>query len=147
MTIKSPEDLAALAAKLRRITADPDKDPIRAALQKLGTVHFARFVFLENNSKLAVITTYDGDFETYIQDFVDEIGNEFNAILEHMKDAPPLPVQKNREKFLEYVRKNDLQALPGFFSAYPASSVLDIRAALRKAAAARDPKLGSAATV
>jgi hypothetical protein len=133
MTIKSPEDLAALVAKLKRVTEDPENDPIRLALDKLQTVHFARFVFLENKTRLAVITTYDGDFETYINDFVDEIGDVFNAILVHMEDAPALPVQKNRDAFLKYVDTNNLKALPGFYSAYPTSSVLDIRAALRRA--------------
>jgi hypothetical protein len=54
--------------------APPALNPIWAALTKLNIVHFARFVFLENNTKLAVITTYDGTFEDYINDFIDEIG-------------------------------------------------------------------------
>src|SRR6185436_10531688 len=110
-----------------------DKNPIWKALDKLKTVHFARFVFLDNNTKLAVITTYDGSFEDYINDFVDEIGDVFNALLAHMKDAPALPVQKNRQAFLEYVRQNDLRAIEPFYSAYPTVTVLDIHAALEQA--------------
>ena len=100
------------------------------ALNKLNTVHFARFVFLEQNTKLAVITTYDGSFEDYINEFVDEIGDVFNALLAHMADAPPLPVQQNRQAFLDYVKKNDLRAIEPFYSAYPKATVLDIHAAL-----------------
>ena len=100
------------------------------SLELLATVHFARFVFLENNTKLGVITTYDGSFDTYINEFVDEIGDVFNALLAHMSDAPPLPVQQNRQAFLDYVRKNDLRAIEPFFSAYPKATVLDIRAAI-----------------
>jgi hypothetical protein len=87
-------------------------------------------VFLENNTKLAVITTYDGSFEAYINEFIDEIGDVFNALLAHMSDASPLPVQQNRQAFLDYVRKNDLRAIEPFFSAYPKATVLDIRAAV-----------------
>ena len=131
MTIKSATDAQALAAMLHKIqSAPPDKNPIWVALTKLNTVHFARFVFLENKTKLAVITTYDGSFEDYINEFIDEIGDVFNALLAHMADAPPLPVQQNRQAFLGYVRANDLRAIEPFYSAYPKATVLDIKAAV-----------------
>ncbi|HEX5474004.1 MAG TPA: hypothetical protein VFX12_05010 [Vicinamibacterales bacterium] len=131
MTIKSAADSQALNALLQKIQSAPlDKNPIWAALTKLNTVHFARFVFLENNTKLAVITSYDGTFEDYINEFIDEIGDVFNALLAHMTGAPSLPVQKNRQAFLDYVRANDLRAIEPFFSAYPTATVLDIKAAL-----------------
>jgi len=134
MTIKSEADFGQLSALLQRMqSAPPDKNPIWTALNKLRTVHFARFVFLENNTKLAVITTYDGTFEAYINEFIDEIGDVFNALLAHMKDAAPLPVQQNRQAFLDYVRKNDLGAIEPFYSAYPQATVLDIQAALEQA--------------
>jgi hypothetical protein len=131
MTIKTTDDYNQLNALLQKIqTAPPDKNPIWIALNKLKTVHFARFVFLEKNTKLAVITTYDGSFEDYINEFVDEIGDVFNALLAHMVDAPPLPVQKNRQAFLKYVAENDLRGIEPFYSAYPKATVLDILSAL-----------------
>jgi hypothetical protein len=134
MKIKSPADTQALTALLQRIqSAPPDKNPIRVALDSLKTVHFARFVFLNDNTSLAVITTYDGSFEDYINEFVDSIGDVFNALLAHMDGAPPLPVQQNRQAFLDYVRANDLRAIEPFYSAYPRATVLDIQAALEEA--------------
>ena len=131
MSIKAPADFAQLSGLLQKIqSAPPEKNPIWLALTKLNTVHFARFVFLEHNTRLAVITTYDGSFDTYINEFIDEIGDVFNALLAHMSDAPPLPVQQNRQAFLDYVKKNDLRAIEPFFSAYPKATVLDIHAAL-----------------
>jgi hypothetical protein len=131
MTITSPADYTQLNGLLQQIqSAPPEKNPIRGALDKLKSVHFARFVFLANNTQLAVITTYDGSFDHYINDFIDEIGDVFNALLAHMKDAPPLPVQKNRDAFLAYVKANDLRCIEPFYSAYPTSTVLDIQAAL-----------------
>ena len=131
MTIKSAADAQILSALLQKMqSAPPDKNPIWTALNKLNTVHFARFVFLESNTKLAVITTYDGKFEDYINEFIDEIGDVFNALLAHMTDAPPLPVQQNRKAFLDYVRANDLRAIEPFYSAYPKATVLDIKAAM-----------------
>ena len=100
-------------------------DEVQQALNNLNTVHFARFVFL-NDRQLAVITTYDGSFLEYIDAFVDAIGGVFDQLLAHMADAPPLPVSANRQKFLDYVTKNDLTCLPPFYSAYPDLKVLDI---------------------
>jgi len=119
-----------IEALLNRIqAAPPDKNPIWVALDKLKTVHFARFVFLDK-TKLAVITTYDGSFDTYINEFIDEIGDVFNAVLQHMYGAPPIPVQQHRQAFLDYVRANDLRGLEPFYSAYPTATVVTILAAL-----------------
>ena len=133
MKIKSDADYQQLAGLLAHIQGlPPDKNPIWTALTKLGNVHFARFVFMESNTRLAVITTYDGTFEDYINEFIDAIGDIFNGLLAHMQDAPPLPVQHYRAEFLSYVRANDLRAIEPFFSAYPAATVLDIQAGLQK---------------
>ena len=96
MTIKSEASARELQGLLHKIqSAPPEKNPIWTALNKLNTVHFARFVFLENNTKLAVITTYDGSFEDYINEFIDEIGDVFNALLAHMagRVADPDPAE------------------------------------------------------
>lgn len=129
MKIKSPADYEQLNGMLRQMQSLPiAQNPIWNALQKIGTVHFARFVFLENNTRLAVITTYDGSFNKYINDFIDEIGDVFNALLAHMDGAPTLPVQANRDEFLDYVRANDMQDIAPFYSAYPTLTALDIEA-------------------
>lgn len=131
MPIRSAADAQALAALLHQIQNAPaEMNPVSRALNTLQTVHFARFVFMEADTRLAVITTYDGSFETYINDFIDAIGDVFNALLAHIGDAPPLPVQQHRAEFLAYVQSHDLRGLEPFYSAYPTATVLDIRAAL-----------------
>lgn len=134
MKIKSPADAAALKGMLTKFLSMPrNQNPIDVALDKLAKVHFARFVFLDNDSQLAVITSYDDAFDDYINDFVDVIGDIFNALLSHMADAPPLPVQQNRQAFLDYVRKNDLTSFGAFYSAYPTLGVKTILANARDA--------------
>lgn len=128
MQIKSEESYQALDQLLNQMESLPrDRNPIMVALDKLATVHFARFVFL-GRTQLAVITSYDGSFEDYINDFINEIGGIFNALLSHMADAPPLPVESNRKAFLDYVRRNDLRCVGTFYSAYPTLGVKTIRA-------------------
>lgn len=124
-----PEARAALRAEVEQLQALPrDRNPVITALDAIGTVHFARFVFLDDDERLAVITTYDGDFERYIMDFVDHIGPVFDMLLRHMVDPPPLPVQQHPEEFLAYVRRHDLGCVGPFYSAYPTRPVIDIRA-------------------
>lgn len=91
---------------------------LAATLAQIGTVHFARFVFL-GETHLAVITTYDGKFDDYILAFTEKIGDVFDAILKHVKNAPPLPVKQHPAEFLKYVEKYDLKCVPPFYSAYP----------------------------
>ena len=69
---------------------------------------------------------------SYINDFIDTIGDVFNALLAHMQGAPPLPVQQNRDAFLAYVKQNDLRGLDPFYSAYPQASVVTILDALNQ---------------
>jgi hypothetical protein len=129
MPIGSEEDYQKLHQTLLNTQAlPPAENPIVQALTKIATVHFARFVFLEDNTRLAVITTYDGDFEKYVMDFINEIGDVFNMLLQFIADAPPLPVQEHRLEFVEYVRAHDLPGIT-FYSAYPDLTVLDILAA------------------
>ena len=126
MNIKSHDDFVALQEVLNDIANKPEgKNPIENAMNKIGTVHFARFVFL-SESQLAVITSYDGIFERYIQAFTDELGPIFDVLLSHMIDAPPLPVQNNVRELLTYVQKNDRSFNQSLYCAYPKLTVFDI---------------------
>lgn len=83
LPIKSPADYNALTVVL------PEAAPaIEAALSKTSTVHFARPVFLADNTQMAVITTYDGDFAQYIGDFAREMGGVFD-LLSSPTHSPP----------------------------------------------------------
>ena len=102
-------------------------NPVDAALDELQTVHFARFVLLENETRLAVITTYDGDFRKYIMDFVDRLGPVFDQLLSFVDDWPAeYKVQTDRDEFLDYVKAHDLTCVGSFYSAYPELPVNDI---------------------
>ena len=85
----------------------------------------ARFVFL-GDDQLAVITTYDGDFDRAIHAFVDESGPVVDDLRKHKEGTPQLSVRDNAAAFLDYVKNRGLKALGGMYSAYPARSVQDI---------------------
>ena len=110
-------------------------NPVEEVLGALQIVHFARFVLLENDTRLAVITTYDGDFRKYVMDFVDRVGPVFDKLLSFVADWPSdHPVQTYRDEFLDYVEAHDLKCVGGFYSAYPELPVNEI-VALRPGAA------------
>jgi hypothetical protein len=111
-------------------------------LDAVGTVHFARiFVFEPNNAVgvpsniAAVITTYDGDFAAYIQDFVNQpnVALFFDSFLAAVDDpaaAGLIPVTKNATAFAAFVKKYDVTNPPNtwgvWYSAYPTLTVQNI---------------------
>jgi hypothetical protein len=107
-----------------------DDRPIERALTGLGNVHHAQFVFLENDTRLAVLTWYDGSFDDYILSFVEHIGGIFNAILQHVDGGGALvPVEMHRDAFLAFIRAHDLKSVHAF-RAYPDRRLFDIKDAL-----------------
>lgn len=131
--VKSPEDRKKLKAKLEHMQSLPASlNPSLKALDSIGIVHFARFVFI-GDDKIAVITAYDGNLERYVGAFAEHMGSTFDLLLKHVKDAPPLPVVENQDEFLEFILKHDLQCIEPFYSAYPSLSVGDIRAMQNRA--------------
>jgi hypothetical protein len=128
-------DLAKIAAALA--TAQGDLD---AALNSVGTVHFARFLFLDTSKAnlqpdlnpastsqgpfiIGVVTEYDGDFDAYIQDFVNKVGPIFDLLLGFVVGGAALvPVANNVQDFTNFIALNDAsQHAPnqGLYQAYP----------------------------
>lgn len=132
MTLKSEEDQKKLNDVFQQMAAmPPDQNPILKSAIAIGTIHYLRVLFMENNTKFAIITDYDGTLESYILDTIDTLGQVFNLILPFMKDAPALPVEEHADELLAYVRATDLAAgnLIPFWGAYP-GTVKEIQRAL-----------------
>jgi hypothetical protein len=55
---------------------------------KVGTLHDMRFVFLDNDTKLLFATTYDGDWDTYIDDFSTKIPDALDVLFSNMVGYP-----------------------------------------------------------
>ena len=54
----------------------------------VGTLHDMRFVFLDNDTKLLFATAYDGDWDTYIDDFVTKIPNALDLLFCNIEGWP-----------------------------------------------------------
>ena len=107
------------------------------ALTSIGTVHYARTLLFDRKSPnlqptsepsdayvLAVITEYDGSFEAYIQDFVSQVGEVFDALLQFVVGGKEVtPVAEHVSQFEAFITKNDASQNPPndkpLFEAYP----------------------------
>ena len=95
-------------------------------LDKVGTPHFAQFVKLEDN-QIGFFTVYDGSFDKYIADFTKNIGPIFDLLFKFTKGAPPSPVRKYLQEFIDFAAGANRTPI-GFYKAYPGLSVQDIHA-------------------
>lgn len=133
MKCRDEQAFAEIKAKITGLLGQ-EENPINKALDAIGTVHFARFVFFEETKQVAVITTYDGDFRAYILRFTEKIGDVFNLLLTYVEDTDAMKgpdgkvnVQKYPDDFVKFVEKYDLRAVEPFYSAYPDLTVQDIK--------------------
>jgi hypothetical protein len=85
-------------------------DNLYTGLDVVGTVHVARFDIIAGN--LCMISVYDGDFETYIRDFIAAIGDIFDEMMKFVKDPPPTPVGEHPSAFVEWVNARDIFQVP-----------------------------------
>jgi hypothetical protein len=122
LRMKSPEDLENVAKEI-----DARWDDLVVAGDSIGTLHSMRWVVL-GETTLGLFTVYDGDFETYAQDFLRHLGPLFDLLLAQTVDPPPMPVQKNPQEFVAWSKAHDLPSHHGLYSAYPDLSVQDIKA-------------------
>jgi hypothetical protein len=95
-------------------------------LDKVGTPHFAQFVPLEDH-QVGFFTVYDGSFDTYIADFIKNIGNVFDLIFKFCINPPPSPCRKHLQEFIDFAAGANREPI-GFYQAYPGLSVQDIQA-------------------
>jgi hypothetical protein len=61
-----------------------------SAGDKVGTLHDMRFVFFDNDTRMLFATAYDGDWDTYIDDFVAKIPDELDLVFSTTEGWPGL---------------------------------------------------------
>jgi len=52
----------------------------RGRLARVGTIHFARWVFIDGKRRLLFASNYDGGLETYMDDFINKAGFGLNLV-------------------------------------------------------------------
>ena len=88
---------------------------------KVGTLHTMRFVFFDNDTRLLFATSFDGDWDTYIDDFVAKIP-DYLDIIDSAWDGWP-GIRSPGAK--DYLAKHQITA-EGWYVAYPDLTVAEI---------------------
>jgi hypothetical protein len=69
---------------------------------KVGTLHNMRFVFLDNDTKFLFATTYDGQWDPYIEDFATKIPDEMDVIFSAFEGWPGIRSPKVKDWIVEH---------------------------------------------
>jgi hypothetical protein len=86
----------------------------------VGTLHNMRFVFLDNDTKLLFATTYDGDWDAYIDDFVTQIPDYLDIIDSAWEGWPGIRSPEAKD----YLVKHQVTA-EGWYVAHPDLTVAE----------------------
>ncbi|MBD7970105.1 hypothetical protein [Paenibacillus gallinarum] len=90
-------------------------------MARIATVHDMRFVIFDNDTRLLFATAYDGDWDSYINDFGTEIPDLLNNMFNELVDFPGIESAEAKD----YIAKYQVTA-SGWYSAYPDATVRDI---------------------
>lgn len=113
----------ALRAVFEGVRTDPS---LREAVQQIGTLHEARFVLFDNDTRLLFCSSFDGDWDTYIDDFATtRIADLFDAVFSHVEGYPGCRNPNAKDWFMA----NALEA-SAYSCAYPSATVKTIWKAL-----------------
>ena len=106
---------------------------LEEALHTVGSLHQARYVLFDNGTRLLIATTFDGDWDKYIDDFV-AVGvlDAWDTFLIHCEGYPDegWRVSLTVEEAKEFLTANQVTAVD-FWLDYPGVTAKEIKKALR----------------
>ncbi|HJZ73398.1 MAG TPA: hypothetical protein VKE51_16765 [Vicinamibacterales bacterium] len=88
----------------------------------VGTLHDMRFVFLDNDTRLLFATAYDGDWDTYIDDFATKIPDAMDVLFSNMEGWPGI----HSPKVKDYIANSQITA-DAWYVASPNLTVAETR--------------------
>jgi len=102
----------------------------KGQLATIPTIHFARWVFLDNQKRLIFISNYDGTSDQYLADFVNKQPEPMSAIFSHMMDFPKtkwlvFDGAHDMKGFVSWARKKQIPSQV-WYSAYKDTTVKNI---------------------
>ena len=93
---------------------------------RVGTLHDMRFTIFDNDTRLLFASTFDGDWDAYINDFAALIPDYIDLAFGEVDDYPGI----KSPDIKDYIVKHQITSTY-FYSAYPDASVRDIRKAIK----------------
>ena len=107
----------------------------RGRLARVRTIHFARWVFLDNRQRMVFCSNYDGSLESYMDDFINKVGFGLNVVFSNGIGYPRtnwliLDGCSDERKFKEYLRRHQLPTQV-WYKAYPGLTAVDLERNVR----------------
>ena len=111
-----PGQIQALRDMFEYYRTDPSaQKAIRAAFIQIGTVHTARFVIFDNDTRFLFASVFDGDWDTYIDDFAATmIATVFDNIFQYAVGYPGIKDPSVKDWFVAHQ-----EPASAFTSTYP----------------------------
>jgi len=102
----------------------------RGHLARVSTIHFARWVFLDQKQRLFFASNYDGSLDSYMDDFINKVAFGLNVVFSNGVGYPRsnwlvLGGAKNEQKFKYFIRRHEL-ATEVWYSAHPGLTASDL---------------------
>ena len=112
---------------IRQAIEDSFVDPRRdEAMKELGTLHEARHVLFDDDTRYVFISSFDGDWDKYIEDFAGSYsGVVLDRVLGHCEGFPGLQDPGVKD----WIAGQEASAV-GFAAAYPGATVRQVWRAL-----------------
>ena len=116
------------AERLRKKLASSSKfgNQNQVFADRIGTLHDLRFVIFDNDTRLLFATTFDDDWDAYINDFAALVPDLIDLVFEEVEDYPGI----KSPDIKDFIVKSQVTSTY-FYSAYPDASVRDIRKAMK----------------
>ena len=103
----------------------------RGHLARVQTIHFARWVFLDNKTRVAFSSNYDGMHEAYMDDFINKVAWGLNLLFSNGVGWPHtdwllLRGARIEQRFKPYQRRHQLPTQV-WYKAYPGLTLADLQ--------------------
>lgn len=104
---------------------------IRGHLSRVPTIHFARWVFINQKRRLVFASNYDGSLASYMDDFINKVGWGLNLVFSNGIGYPTtnwlvLDGSKDEQKFKYFLRRHELPT-EVWYKAYPGLTAFDLK--------------------
>jgi hypothetical protein len=102
----------------------------RGFLTRVKSIHFARWVFLDNKKRLFFASNYDGSLESYMDDFINKVAWGLNLVFSNGVGYPRsnwlvLNGAKDEQKFKHFIRRHELPT-EVWYNAHPGLTAMDL---------------------
>ena len=129
VTVVDPEHVEHVRAVLAAIDSYARRLSPPGSLIGVSTIHFVRWLLIDDGRRLMMVSDYDGSWENYIDEFAEMILSGLDAIWDTSYGYPP-DGARDLPAFKRFLRNHQVPS-ELFFSAYPDATVLNVVEAIQ----------------